>query len=189
MLEVPPARIYSTYAGRDTREGNTMNRNDLEIVKIIGISNKKELVDFAEKYPDRHIFSCKVNDSPKRMLSDGIDIRIGGYSRIVKEFTDPFDFPDGFYKHQVFIPQNDGALCLELVFPEIKQYENQEHIATLSDILHFAEENNTILTDDIPVISADTNFELGGSLTHETCLHICKNKNTGEEYVIIAMYI
>lgn len=51
-----------------------MNANDYEIVKFIRISNKKELVDFAEKYADRHIFSCKVNNSLKRILSDGIDI-------------------------------------------------------------------------------------------------------------------
>lgn len=72
--------------------GNAMSTNDYEIVKGICIANKKELTDFAEKYFDRHIFSCRVNDSPKRILSDGIDIRIGRYCRIVKEFADPFGF-------------------------------------------------------------------------------------------------
>lgn len=166
-----------------------MSTNRYEIVKGIRIADKKELMDFAETYSDRPIFSCRLNDSPKRILSNGVDIRIGRYVRIVKEFTDPFDFPDGFYKHPVFVPQDNGELCIELIFPEIKQYENQEHIVTLSDILHFAEKNSTILTDDIPVISADENFELKGSLTREMYLHICKNKDSGEECVIAAMYI
>ena len=166
-----------------------MNKNDYEIVEVIRISSKKELVDFAEKHSEKHIFSCLLNDSPKKILADGIDIRIGGYSRVVKEFTDPFDFPDGFYKQQVFIPQNEGELCLELIFPEMKQYEDQKHMVTLTDILKCPEKNNALLTDDIPVISADANFELGGSLTHEMYLHICKRKDTGEECVIADMYV
>lgn len=74
-------------------------------------------------------------------------------------------------------------------FPANNRYENQKRIVTLSDILRFAEENNSILADDIPVISADTNFELKGSLTDEMCLYIYKMKDTGEEYITAAMYV
>lgn len=170
-------------------EEDVMNIDDYEIVKRVCISNKKELMEFAEKYSDKHIFSYKENDGFEIKLSDGIDIRIGRYSRVVEEFRDPFDFPYGFFKEQIFIPRNDGELCLEFIFPKIRRYENQKHIVTLSDILRFMKENNSILRDDISIISVDTDFELKGSLTHEMYLDIFKKKDTGEEYIIAAMYV
>ena len=89
-----------------------MNINDYKIIERIHISNKKELRDFTEKYFDKHILSYRENGSLKRRLLNGIDIRIGKYSRIVEEFTDPFDFPYSFYKKEIFVPQNDGEFCL-----------------------------------------------------------------------------
>lgn len=166
-----------------------MNTNNYEIVKGICISNKKELMEFAKKYFDKYIFSHRVDNSLEEYITDGIDIRIGRYSRIIEEFTDPFDFPYGFFKEEIFVSQNDGELCIELIFPKINRYDNQKHIVTLSDMLCFLEENHLILTDDVPVISADTDFELGGSLTHKIYLNIYKNNDTDEEYVGASMYV
>ena len=163
--------------------------DDYKCVNRVRISNGQELLEFIEQYKEQCIFSYRVNGNPKGILSEGIDIRIGRYARVVEEFVDPFDFPDGFYKHQIFLPKKEGELCLEFIFPNMNQYEDQKRMVTVSDILRLMQEHHLGRTKEIPVISADTNFELKGSLTDNMYLDVYTKKDTNEEYVIADMYV
>ena len=144
-----------------------------------------ELQKFVDSVDAGKLF---MEERHKNSLDDttywGMGVRLGNYERKMEEFTDEFDFPDGFYSEEIFIPADKEAeLCLELFLADENEIYNsaeQTVLKTITQLKEYLEQLIAEKGEEIPVLSVDDNYELKGSLTRDTYLEIYKEVETGK---------
>ena len=165
-------------------------RDKYRHVKRKLIKTTDDLLDFMKDMDDNDKLITtydNIHVKTKPGAADGIFVHIGRYSTEKQEFTDPFDFPDGFYTHTVYLPDREkGKPCLELV-PAVFNYGKDQTLITQISLLRCFLEVLKKKFGSIPVISRDSNFELKGSVTNCTYLDIYEEIATGRKYMILDM--
>lgn len=74
-----------------------------ELIPTIG-----DLNAFIRSNGDAQIAVSGLSGNRKKELINGFDAALGKYAKVLEEFTDRFDFPDGFYKTEVYVPDDNG---------------------------------------------------------------------------------
>ena len=158
-------------------------------VKRKHIKTTDELLDFMKDMDDDdNLITTYVSSHAKTKpgVEDGIFVHIGRYSTEIQEFTDPFDFPDGFYTHTVYLPDREkGAPCLELIPTVFNKYGSNQILITQISLLRCFLKVLQKKFGSITVISRDSNFELKGSLTNCTYLNVYEEIATGRKYMLM----
>lgn len=163
--------------------------NKYRFIKRKGIKDTDELFDFMEELDDddRLIACGSISVEEDDGATDGISVYVGGYRTEEQEFTDPFDFPDGFYTSTVYVTdEENGTPCMELISSSFDKYgDRQIRIAKLSQLREFLLEIRKKNSTAIPVLSRDNNFELKGSVTDHTYLDVYEEIATGRRYMVL----
>ncbi len=162
-------------------------------IKRKGIKTTDELLDFIADLDDNDklVTYGAVNNQAyyEDEVMEGIFVHTGGYRMEKQEFTDPFDFPDGFYTTTVYVAdEENGNLCLELISAALVKFGDGQNlistVAELRGILKKIREKNVM---ECPILSRDDNFELKGAVTNNTYLDVYEEIAGGRRYVGLEM--